>query len=334
MIKTNSEKIAHDMGDASFYLHNFHFKQDICEDMCTLHPSPDQGVGDICQIQPADGFFISTGDWIPYESMERKYKINQKLVKMYYLESGGVILIQNGKKAQTINEGIHLYLNRPSQGRVVYQPNIPIQYISVLLFDDFIEKYFGNRFSENDFDYAEVYDWKIYDYNTPEIGSLFLQIRKKLLSGENSKLYYKSKIGELLSLVASNFHNQRRLMEEKKLLISKQDQAALEAVRQAIDTNIFNSPDIEHLCKISAMGQTKLRELFKSIYGQPIGSYIRQTKMQYALLLLEKPNLTIGSIATHLGYANASKFSAAFQKFYNQTPDSYKKKAHKKPGTQ
>ena len=74
--------------------------------------------------------------------MERKYEINQKLVKIYYLESGGVTLIQNGRKAQPITEGIHLYLNKPSQGRVLYQPNIPISYASVLLFEDYIHRTF------------------------------------------------------------------------------------------------------------------------------------------------------------------------------------------------
>lgn len=64
------------------------------------------------------------------------------------------------------------------------------------------------------------------------------------------------------------------------------------------------------------MGQTKLRESFKAMYGVPIGAYIRQAKMRYALLLMSKPNLTIGNIAEHLGYANASKFAATFRKVY------------------
>lgn len=86
----------------------------------------------------------------------------------------------------------------------------------------------------------------------------------------------------------------------------------------------MNPPEVSQLCKIAAMGQTKLRESFKSIYGVPIGTYIRQVKMRYALLLLVKPNLTIGNIAEHLGYANASKFAAAFRKVYGQSPEEYR----------
>lgn len=98
----------------------------------------------------------------------------------------------------------------------------------------------------------------------------------------------------------------------------------MEAVRHAIEQNILNPPEMSQLCKISAMGQTKLRESFKAMYGVPVGYYIRQAKMRYALLLLSKPNLTIGNIAEHLGYANASKFSAAFRKVYGKSPEKYR----------
>ena len=189
---------------------------------------------------------------------------------------------------------------------------------------DYIEKNLQDRFTPDDFDYAEVYDWKAFDYNTPEIGTLFLQIRDKLIAGETSRLYYESKVGELLSIVAGNFHKQRQEIASKHQSLSKQEKKALESVRLAIEQNILNPPELSQLCKIAAMGQTKLRESFKAMYGVPIGAYIRQAKMRYALLLMSKPNLTIGNIAEHLGYANASKFAATFRKVYGKSPEEYR----------
>lgn len=322
-MRADSPKTVHELGDASFYLYDYHFQQDHHNGIFTLHPQNQQGCGRVYQIQPADGLFLSTGNWTPSEPMVREYTINQPLVKIYYLESGGVTLIQNGKKAQPITEGIHLYLNKPSQGRVVYQPDVPIRYSSVLLFEDYIEKTLQERFTPDDFDYAEVYNWKSFDYNTPEVGTLFLQIRDKLIAGETSRLYYESKVGELLSIVAGNFHRQRQAVLQQQHL-SPQEKKLLEAVRQAIEQNILHPPDISQLCKISTMGKTKLRESFKAMYGVPIGTYIRQAKMRYALLLLANPNLTIGHIAAHLGYANASKFAAAFRKAYGRSPEEYR----------
>lgn len=324
-VRADSEQVVHGFGDASFYLYDYNFRKNDFNGISILQPHVGQGDGNVYQVQPADGLFLSTGNWTPYVPMERKYEINQRLLKIYYLESGDIMLIQNGKKAVPITEGVHLYLNKPSQGRVLYNPNIPISYSSILLFEDYITKNLQNRFTQDDFDYAEVFDWKSFDYNIPEVGSLFLQIRNKLLSGENSRLYYESKVGELLSIIATNFHKQRQNAGVEQRTFSVQEKKALESVRQAIEQNILNPPELWQLCKISAMGQTKLRESFKIVYGVPIGTYIRQMKMRYALILMEKPDLTIGTIAEHLGYANASKFAVAFRKVYKQSPKEYRK---------
>lgn len=326
-MRADSPQVVHQLGDASFYLYDYGFQQEHRNGLELFHPDKKQGNGNVYQIQPAEGIFLSAGNWTPYQHMERKYEISQRLVKLYYLESGSVTLIQNGKRAFPVTEGTHLYLNKPSHGRVVYEPNIPIRYVSVLLFEDYIEKNLQERFTLDDFDYAEVYNWKSFDYNTPEIWNLFLQIKSRLISGGVSRLYYESKVGELLSIVAGNFHKQRQSAVPVQRYFSPQEQKALEAVRQSIEQNILNPPEISRLCKISAMGQTKLRESFKEMYGVPVGTYIRQVKMRYALLLLGKPDLTIKTIAEHLGYANASKFAAAFRKVYNKSPEEYRKQA-------
>lgn len=324
ILRADSWQAVHGFGDASFYLYDYHFEQNNLNGLSILRPQNRQGDGQIYQIQPTDGLFLSAGNWTPYVPMQRRYEISQRLIKLYYLESGDITLIQNGKKALPITEGIHLYLNKPSQGRVLYSPNIPIRYSSVLLFEDYITKNLQDRFTSDDFDYAEVYDWKVFDYNTPEVGSLFLQIQDRLISGEVSQLYYESKVGELLSIVVSNFHRERQKADTNQKTVSAIERKALEAVRQALEQNILNPPELSQLCKISAMGQTKLRESFKTVYGLPIGAYIRQMKMRYALLLLKKPDLTIRVIAEHLGYANAGKFAAAFRKVYGQSPEEYR----------
>lgn len=91
-----------------------------------------------------------------------------------------------------------------------------------------------------------------------------MQIRDKLIAGETSRLYC-NKVGELLSIVASNFHKQRQEIASKQQPLSKQEKkGALRSVRQAIEQNVLNPPEVSQLCKIAAMGQTKLRESFQS----------------------------------------------------------------------
>ncbi len=324
MVSISQSQAFHDMGDASFYMEDYHFNERTNGAIREYYPPADIGNGVMYQFQPLDGVFLSTSDWTPRKDMERQYQLNHKMIKIYYLESGRVTLIQNGKRAIPIHEGINLYLNRPSKGRVLYQAGIPIRYVSVLMLEDYFSSRLQERFTAEDFDYAELFSWREFDYNTPEVGRIFLQIKNKILNGETSRLYYESKIGELLAVVGGNFHRQKRELEQGCKYLSIDEKKALEKVRSTIERNILTPPTSEELCKIATMGHTKLRQTFRTLYGLSPSEYIMNARMQYAKLLLSKPTPSIGAIATHLGYASASKFSIAFRKVYNQSPEEYR----------
>ena len=51
-MQTDSTQAAHELGDASFYLHDYHFRQDNHNGICTLQPQNRQGYGNIYQVQP------------------------------------------------------------------------------------------------------------------------------------------------------------------------------------------------------------------------------------------------------------------------------------------
>lgn len=324
MVSISQSQAFHDMGDASFYLADYHFNETAHGAIQEYYPPAEVGHGVMYQLQPLDGVFLSTSDWTPQRDMERQYQLDHKMIKIYYLESGGVTLIQNGKRAISIHEGINLYLNQPSKGRVLYQAGIPIRYVSVLMLEDYFSSCLQERFTAEDFDYAELFSWREFDYNTPEVGRIFLQIKDKILSGETSRLYYESKIGELLAVVGGNFHRQKQQLEQAYKHLSADEKKALEKVRVEIERNILNPPTSVELCRIATMGHTKLRQTFRTLYGVSPSEYILNARMQYAQLLLSKPTPSIGAIATHLGYASASKFSIAFRKIYHQSPVEYR----------
>jgi len=331
----NRQQAFHTLGDASFYMTDYHFnevKEKKYGNIRTYYPPAKAGQGSLYQVQPTDGIFLSVSDWIPYHDMERRYQIEHKMIKMYYLESGEVQLIQNGKRTAEIQEGIHLYLNSPSKGRVLYRAGIPLRYISVLLLEDYFLPFLQSRYASDGLDYAALFSWREFDYNTPEIGRIFLQIKDKILSGETSRLYYESKVGELLSVAAGNAQRQKQQanasLNRMKDCLSPVEQKALERARLTIERSILNPPSSEELCSIAAMGHTKFRRTFRLLYGLSPREYILKARMQYACLLLLKPALSIGSIAAHLGYANAGKFSCAFRKLYHQSPAEYRASVH------
>lgn len=287
--------------------------------------SQKNGNGYIYQLNPASGLFITAGDWISDSQIEAHFNINQMFMEIYLFESGNVTLIQNGKNALLIPKGINIYVNKTSKGRICYEPKIPVKYVSIILFKDFIKERIKNNFAEEDFNFAQTFNWKSINYNTPEVTLIFLQIKQKLMSDEKSNLYYESKVGELFSIIMSNFIKEKKRLEIQEKDFSFNELKRLEMVKLAIDQNLLTPPSITTLCQIATMGKTKLRESFKSAFNMTLGEYIRQARMKYSLVLLANKQLSIGNIAANLGYSSASKFSMAFRKVYSQSPTEYRR---------
>ena len=70
---------------------------------------------------------------------------------------------------------------------------------------------------------------------------------------------------------------------------------------------------IDSLAKQFGISPTKLKSDFKTQYGTSIFQFFREKQMQLAEQLIQSKQYTIKEVAQHLGYENASKFSAAFK---------------------
>src|SRR3712207_4282261 len=126
--------------DASFFISDYHFSFEKKSIFLKLNPGESIGAGGVVEINPCNGLYLSCANWTPKINMERKYYIAKEFVKLYFLESGSVTLIQNGKKKSIIPHGVNLYLNKPSSGRVLYGAMTPICYVSILLHREYFDK--------------------------------------------------------------------------------------------------------------------------------------------------------------------------------------------------
>lgn len=318
-----SEKYEY-ISDASFFVSDYCFCHEKKAEFIKLNPKENTGTGCVVEISPREGLYLSCANWMPKINLERKYCIPKKFVKLYFLENGNITLIQNGKKKSNIQHGVNLYLNKPASGRVLYDAMTPICYVSILIHGEYFDK-IATAFPNNSLSLEDAFLWMHKDYNAPEITRIFMQIREKMIEGITSAVYYESKTLEILSLISQRYClKQQHNYENAYLTISQDELYILKNVDKVIRQTPLCPPSIKELCKMSAMSQTKLRELFKKVYGIPLGRYIHQCKLEHSLVLLSGNSLSITEIAEKLGYTNTSKFSAAFKKQYKKTPSEYR----------
>lgn len=86
---------------------------------------------------------------------------------------------------------------------------------------------------------------------------------------------------------------------------------------------------IEELSARYHINQTTLKTTFKTVFGQSIGSYMKEYRIKRAKELLVRSNDSIADIAYAVGYENQSKFAVAFQSLTGVLPREYRK-AHVK----
>ena len=71
------------------------------------------------------------------------------------------------------------------------------------------------------------------------------------------------------------------------------------------------------------MSSTKLKKIFKSVFGVPIYEYYQQKRMERAGELLATGKYSVKQVAGIIGYSNMSNFTTAFRKYMKQEPSEF-----------
>lgn len=134
--------------------------------------------------------------------------------------------------------------------------------------------------------------------------------------------YLKIKVLELLLFLS---HTDFKMMQNQKHYYPKKQIETIKAVKQYLSEHLADRIDFNALSNQYHINIHTLRKAFKEIYGVPIYQWFKQYRMEYSMELLRKTNLSIIDIANRVGYSNPSKYSSAFYKWMNMTPQQYRK---------
>jgi AraC-like DNA-binding protein len=121
----------------------------------------------------------------------------------------------------------------------------------------------------------------------------------------------------------------RLLMEidkraEKQLYpLNEQDIKVIYQIRDQLLTDLQTPPLIADLAIQAAMSPTKLKRLFRQIFGNSIFNYYQQFRMEEAARLLKTEKLSVAAVGYRLGFTNLSHFSRVFAGHMGMKPKQY-----------
>jgi AraC-like DNA-binding protein len=112
--------------------------------------------------------------------------------------------------------------------------------------------------------------------------------------------------------------------DEKQLYtLNTHDIQTLYKVKDKILKHLETPPVIKELVVVAGMSPTKLKRLFKQVFGSSIFNYYQQFRMQEATRLLKEERLSVSQAGYRLGFTNLSHFTRVFQEHIGMKPKQF-----------
>lgn len=159
-----------------------------------------------------------------------------------------------------------------------------------------------------------------YESMSVEIHKIVKQVTDAREDDELSNFYQRLKVQELLYLV---FGKLQKRESQRHNAVHKEDVEKLELIRTAILSDLSVPPGLPELAKMAGFGETKMKDLFKQVFGDTIYNYYQQARMEEAAFLLKHGGLSVSETGYQLGFSNLSHFGRLFEKYHGVKPKKY-----------
>jgi AraC-like DNA-binding protein len=138
---------------------------------------------------------------------------------------------------------------------------------------------------------------------------------------ENDPLSQIRRLSRIIHLVEKFLHSFLR-QEQASLprTIKKNDLESMQHIEQILSSRLEGFPSLESLAHEVFMSTSKLKNLFKQIYGYTLYDYYNKNRLQRAKEMLITGQCSIKQAGSEIGFSNLSHFAKAFRKEFGILP--------------
>jgi AraC-like DNA-binding protein len=105
------------------------------------------------------------------------------------------------------------------------------------------------------------------------------------------------------------------------------DLARLRRVRDRIDRDYAQALDVEALARGVHMSAGHLSRQFRQAYGEPPYSYLMTRRIERAMALLRRGDLSVTEVCFEVGCSSLGTFSTRFTELVGMSPNVYRQQA-------
>lgn len=148
------------------------------------------------------------------------------------------------------------------------------------------------------------------------------QILNCPFQGQTQQIYLEAKCLELIVLKLEQL-KQTEKSAPLPCTLKPDDIDRIHWARQLLVERLANPPSLLELARQVGLNDYKLKIGFREVVGTTVFGYLHQQRMETARQLLRERRLNVREVAQSVGYANQSRFAAAFRKQFGINPKSY-----------
>lgn len=256
-----------------------------------------------------------------YLRREKESKEFYTLVFDQVLEAGNGYSIAIGSdKINEMEKPIALYLTSFLYDiENVLQKDVHLRGIRIILPVSWMQQYL--QLAEKESVLQKYIELKTAGIMYKPVGDELRSILKDLLSEEEIPLlFYQNKILRIIERFFVWLYDEMQVISDRSG-ISLQDIETAQKIEALLTNDVTQlPPTIREMAREAAMSESKLKKVFKSVYGLPPYEYYQQQRMKKARMMLLTGQYSIKDVGYTLGYANLSNFTLAFKKVFGKLP--------------
>lgn len=159
-----------------------------------------------------------------------------------------------------------------------------------------------------------------YESMGPETQMILKQLSETQSENGLAGFYYRLKAETLLYHVFNQLHNRQSTSHNP---VNKADAEKLAIIRKAILSDLSRPPSLPEQAKLGGLSETKMKDLFRQVFGDSIYNYYQTARMEEAAYLLKHKNYSVSEAGYQLGFSNLSHFTRLFERHHQQKPKKY-----------
>ncbi|MGJ3252774.1 MAG: helix-turn-helix transcriptional regulator [Elainellaceae cyanobacterium] len=157
---------------------------------------------------------------------------------------------------------------------------------------------------------------------TPAMRSPLEQIFHCPFQGRTKQMYLEGKCLELIALKLEQLKD----IDKRTgpfCSLKPDDVDRIHHAKAILTANPDNPPSLMELARRVSLNDYKLKVGFRQVFGTTVFGYLHQHRMETARQLLKEQRMNVREVAQTIGYANQSRFAAAFRKRFGINPKAY-----------